>query len=51
LLIVAGTAVIAAGIFGIGSVINRLRQKIDKDFSPLLLHTARGVGYVMCVND
>jgi two-component system, OmpR family, response regulator len=31
--------------------ISRLRQKIDKDFSPPLLHTVRGVGYMMCVND
>jgi two-component system OmpR family response regulator len=30
--------------------ISRLRQKIDKDFSPPLLHTVRGVGYTMCVN-
>jgi two-component system, OmpR family, response regulator len=27
--------------------ISRLRQKIDKDFSPPLLHTVRGVGYLM----
>jgi two-component system, OmpR family, response regulator len=31
--------------------ISRLRQKIDKDFSPPLLHTVRGVGYMMCVNE
>ena len=31
--------------------ISRLRQKIDKDFSPPLLHTLRGVGYMMCVDD
>jgi two-component system OmpR family response regulator len=31
--------------------ISRLRQKIDKDFSPPLLHTLRGVGYMLCVND
>jgi two-component system, OmpR family, response regulator len=30
--------------------ISRLRQKIDKEFSPPLLHTVRGVGYTMCVN-
>jgi len=30
--------------------ISRLRQKIDKDFFPPLLHTVRGVGYTMCVN-
>lgn len=29
--------------------ISRLRQKIDKDFSPPLLHTVRGVGYMICV--
>jgi two-component system OmpR family response regulator len=28
--------------------ISRLRQKIDKDFSPPLLHTVRGVGYMVC---
>jgi two-component system, OmpR family, response regulator len=27
--------------------ISRLRQKIDKDFSPPLLHTVRGVGYMI----
>jgi len=27
--------------------ISRLRQKIDKDFSPPLLHTVRGVGYML----
>jgi two-component system, OmpR family, response regulator len=27
--------------------ISRLRQKIDKDFSPALLHTIRGVGYML----
>jgi two-component system, OmpR family, response regulator len=27
--------------------ISRLRQKIDKDFSPPLLHTVRGVGYLL----
>jgi len=31
--------------------ISRLRQKIDKDFSPPLLHTVRGVGYMVCVDD
>ncbi|MBV9999710.1 MAG: response regulator transcription factor [Verrucomicrobia bacterium] len=31
--------------------ISRLRQKIDKDFSPPLLHTVRGVGYMICVNN
>jgi two-component system OmpR family response regulator len=31
--------------------ISRLRQKIDKGFSPPLLHTVRGAGYMMCVND
>jgi len=30
--------------------ISRLRQKIDKDFSPPLLHTVRGVGYIVCVD-
>jgi len=31
--------------------ISRLRQKIDKEFSPPLLHTVRGVGYMMSVGD
>jgi two-component system OmpR family response regulator len=31
--------------------ISRLRQKIDKDFSPRLLHTVRGVGYMVRVDD
>jgi two-component system copper resistance phosphate regulon response regulator CusR len=32
-------------------VINRLRRKIDDDFSPKLLHTVRGVGYTMREDD
>src|SRR5499433_4131411 len=31
--------------------ISRLRQKIDKDFSPPLLHTVRGVGYMVGIDD
>jgi two-component system, OmpR family, response regulator len=31
--------------------ISRLRQKIDKGFSPQLLHTVRGTGYMVSVND
>jgi two-component system, OmpR family, response regulator len=31
--------------------ISRLRQKIDKEFSPPLLHTVRGVGYTIGVNE
>jgi DNA-binding response OmpR family regulator len=27
--------------------VNYLRKKIDADFEPKLLHTVRGVGYVM----
>jgi two-component system, OmpR family, response regulator len=30
--------------------ISRLRQKIDKGFSPQLLHTVRGVGYMVSVH-
>ena len=30
--------------------ISRLRQKIDKDFSPPLLHTVRGVGYMVSID-
>ncbi|MET0545882.1 MAG: response regulator transcription factor [Caulobacterales bacterium] len=29
--------------------VSRLRQKIDKDFSPALLHTVRGMGYALKV--
>ena len=28
-------------------LVSRLREKIDKDFEPRLLHTVRGVGYVL----
>jgi two-component system, OmpR family, response regulator len=28
-------------------LVSRLREKIDKDFEPKLLHTVRGVGYVL----
>jgi two-component system OmpR family response regulator len=31
--------------------ISRLRQKIDKGFSPQLLRTVRGVGYMVAVHD
>src|SRR5215470_6721510 len=31
--------------------ISRLRQKIDKEFSPALLHTVRGVGYMLGVDE
>jgi len=31
--------------------VSRLRQKIDKDFSPRLLHTVRGSGYVLRASD
>jgi two-component system, OmpR family, response regulator len=31
--------------------ISRLRQKIDKGFSPPLLHTIRGAGYMISVHD
>ncbi len=31
--------------------ISRLRSKIDKDFSPQILHTIRGVGYMVSVNE
>ena len=27
--------------------VNYLRNKIDRDFTPKLLHTVRGAGYVM----
>jgi two-component system, OmpR family, response regulator len=30
--------------------ISRLRQKVDRDFSPPLLHTVRGVGYMVCID-
>ncbi len=28
-------------------LVHRLRSKIDKDFSPKLIHTLRGIGYVL----
>ena len=28
-------------------LVSRLREKIDRDFDPKLLHTVRGVGYVL----
>ena len=31
--------------------VSRLRQKIDRDFSPKLLHTVRGSGYVLRAGD
>jgi two-component system, OmpR family, response regulator len=31
--------------------ISRLRQKIDRGFTPPLLHTVRGAGYMLCVNE
>lgn len=31
--------------------ISRLRRKIDQDFSPRLLHTLRGVGYMISANE
>jgi two-component system OmpR family response regulator len=30
-------------------LVHRLRNKIDKDFQKKLLHTVRGVGYVLKV--
>ncbi len=30
--------------------ISRLRQKIDKDFAPPLLHTVRGAGYMIAID-
>jgi two-component system OmpR family response regulator len=31
-------------------LVSRLREKIDRDFEPKLLHTVRGVGYVLKVD-
>src|ERR1700757_148090 len=31
--------------------ISRLRRKIDKDFAPQLLHTVRGIGYMISADD
>ena len=31
--------------------ISRLRQKVDKGFSPPLIHTVRGVGYMMAEDE
>jgi len=30
--------------------ISRLRHKVDRDFSPPLLHTVRGLGYIMSID-
>ena len=32
-------------------LVSRLREKIDKDFDHKLLHTVRGVGYVLKPHD
>ena len=31
--------------------ISRLRRKIEKGFSPQLLHTVRGIGYMIAADD
>jgi DNA-binding response OmpR family regulator len=31
-------------------LVSRLREKIDRDFEAKLLHTVRGVGYVLKVD-
>ena len=31
-------------------LVHRLREKIDRDFEPKLLHTVRGMGYVLKVD-
>jgi len=31
--------------------ISRLRRKIDRDFTPQLLHTIRGIGYMISADD
>jgi DNA-binding response OmpR family regulator len=28
-------------------LVHRLREKIDRDFEPKVLHTVRGMGYVL----
>ena len=35
------------GTNAVDVLVHRLRDKIDKDFEPKLLHTVRGVGYVL----
>ena len=30
--------------------VSRLRNKIDKDFTPQLIHTVRGIGYTLAIN-
>ena len=37
------------GTNAVDVLVHRLREKIDKDFEPKLLHTVRGVGYVLRV--
>ncbi len=41
--------VVDAGVIDVQ--ISRLRQKIDKGFSPALIHTVRGVGYMAGLGD
>ena len=38
-----------SGTNAVDVLVHRLREKIDRDFSPKLLHTVRGVGYVLKV--
>lgn len=37
------------GTNAVDVLVHRLREKVDKDFEPKLLHTVRGVGYVLKV--
>ena len=37
------------GTNAVDVLVHRLREKIDKGFEPRLLHTVRGVGYVLKV--
>jgi two-component system OmpR family response regulator len=37
------------GTNAVDVLVHRLRDKIDKGFTPKLLHTVRGVGYVLKV--
>ena len=38
-----------SGTNAVDVLVHRLREKIDRDFTPRLIHTVRGVGYVLKV--
>jgi two-component system OmpR family response regulator len=44
---VTGLYIFDPGSNVVDVLVSRLREKIDRDFEPKLLHTVRGVGYVL----